>query len=86
MSDVTSSTTASPSLGVAKIVKLGPETLLVVDVKNGGEIPEGDVAVKSIEALPIDSEISGAGICEARISCTTACLVRIKATEDAVPE
>jgi hypothetical protein len=54
-----------PTPGVAKIVKLGTETLLVVEVQNGAQVAEGQWVITAITANP--SGPAGAGDCGIQI-------------------
>ena len=50
-----------PTPGVAKIVKLGGETLLVIEVRNGNAVAEGEYDIKAIKSAPTGP--GGAGDC-----------------------
>ncbi|MEO8095093.1 MAG: hypothetical protein ABI632_09180 [Pseudolysinimonas sp.] len=75
------STPESPAPGVARIVKLGAETLLITRIEGGADLPDGEFKVKAIAVVP-DEGPSGAGICEARVSCSSNCVVRLHVADD----
>ena len=56
----------TPTPGVAKIVKLGAETLLVIEVQNGDQVAEGQYDIKAITASQAGP--SGADTCIIQIS------------------
>jgi hypothetical protein len=45
---------ADTTVGVAKVVKLGGDTLLIVDVDPTQEFPEGEYSITRIKAVPKD--------------------------------
>ncbi|MBY4616151.1 hypothetical protein [Rhizobium redzepovicii] len=50
-----------PNVGDAKIVKLGKDTVLVIEVKNGEQVAEGAYTIKAINVA--SSGVGGAGDC-----------------------
>ncbi|CAI7980989.1 hypothetical protein FRAHR75_940025 [Frankia sp. Hr75.2] len=72
---------ADPKPGVARIVKLGAETLLIAPIENGQDVPEDDYTINKIEAVPAE-EITGAAPCGAKAgcggkgTCSGACVIR----------
>ena len=55
-----------PTLGTAKVVKLGEDTVLIVEVTNAGEVAEGEYVIKAIKASPKGP--GGAGDCVIQIN------------------
>ncbi|MET4430487.1 hypothetical protein [Mycolicibacterium sp. 624] len=56
--------------GVARIVKLGLQTLLITRIENGDEVPEGEITINAIEAVPAEVEdAAGADVCGGQCSC-----------------
>ena len=53
---------ADPQPGVTKIVKLGAETLLIMRIENGKDVPEGELTITKIEAVPAEDEASLLGV------------------------
>lgn len=50
------------TVGVAKVVQLGADKVLIVELKS--DAPEGEYVIKAIEAIPTGP--GGAGICGIR--------------------
>jgi hypothetical protein len=67
--------------GVARIVKLGAETLLITRVESGADIPDGEYEVRAIAVVPAEGP-SGADVCEAKVSCSNNCVVRVKVDDE----
>jgi hypothetical protein len=74
---------ALPTPGVARIVKLGAETLLITRIESGQGVPEGEYEVRAIAAVPVEGP-SGADICEAKVTCTSNCVVRVKVDDEMI--